>query len=99
MKPFERQTHRNTFLGAIIVFAAMVVLVLSSTSARRAGVAVLVAASVFGLQNGTTAAATDDSNAIRPFASTFQRLNSWNCAGVCSQRGGRARKQCRIAWS
>jgi pimeloyl-ACP methyl ester carboxylesterase len=67
MKPFERPTHRNTFLVAIIVFAAMVVLVLSSASARRAGVAVLAAASAFGLQKGTTAAATDNSNAIRPF--------------------------------
>ena len=52
MKPLERLTHRVTFRSGIIVFAAMVVLALSSTSARRVGLA---------------AAADNNGTAIRPF--------------------------------
>jgi hypothetical protein len=41
MKPLEQLAHRVTFRSGIIVFAAMVVLALSSTSARRVGLAVI----------------------------------------------------------
>jgi hypothetical protein len=37
MKPFERPTYRVAFRAGIIVCAAMMVLALSSASARRAG--------------------------------------------------------------
>jgi len=37
MKPLERPTRRVASRAGIIVFAAMMVLVLSSASARRAG--------------------------------------------------------------
>ena len=47
MKPLERLTDRVTFRNGIIVFAEMVVLTLSSTSARR--VVAAIAASVFGV--------------------------------------------------
>ena len=76
MKPLERLTRHVTFRNGIIVFAAMVVLTLSSTSARRAGLAVL-AASVVAVPSATVAAAADkistatasvaDETSIRPF--------------------------------
>jgi pimeloyl-ACP methyl ester carboxylesterase len=67
MKPLERLTHRVTFRTGIIIFAAMVVLALSSTSARRLGLAV-IAASVVGVPSATVAAAAENNGtAIRPF--------------------------------
>jgi hypothetical protein len=67
MKPLERLTHRVTFRTGIIVFAAMVVLALSSTSARRVGLAA-IAASVVGVRSATVvAAAENNGTAIRPF--------------------------------
>jgi pimeloyl-ACP methyl ester carboxylesterase len=66
MKPFERLTHRVTFRSGIIVFAAMVVLALSSTSARRVGFAI-IAASVVGVPSATIAAVENKGTAIRPF--------------------------------
>jgi pimeloyl-ACP methyl ester carboxylesterase len=67
MKPIERLTHRFTFRTGIIVFAAMVVLALSSTSARRVGLAA-IAASVVGVRSATVvAAAENNGTAIRPF--------------------------------
>jgi hypothetical protein len=46
MNPLGRLAHRVSFRSGVMVFAAMVVLALSSTSARRVGRAV-IAASVF----------------------------------------------------
>jgi Epoxide hydrolase N terminus len=67
MKPLERLTHRVGFRTGIIVFAAMVVLAISSMSARRVGLAVL-AASVVGVPSATVAAAAESNGtAIRPF--------------------------------
>src|SRR5262249_38598540 len=67
MKPLERPTHRVSFRTGMIVFAAMVVLALSSTSGRRVGLAVL-AASVVGVPSATVAAAAENNGtAIRPF--------------------------------
>jgi hypothetical protein len=54
----ERLTGRVTFRSGIIVCVAMVILALSSTSARHVRVAVL-AASVVGLPTATVAAAAD----------------------------------------
>ena len=67
MKPLDRLTNRVGFRTGIIVFAAMVVLALSSTSARRVGLAV-VPASVVGVPSATVAAAAENNGtAIRPF--------------------------------
>jgi hypothetical protein len=68
MKPLERLTRRVNFRTGIIVFAAMVVLALSSTAARRVGLAV-TAASVGGFPSATVAAAAENNNGtdIRPF--------------------------------
>jgi len=67
MKRLEQLTHRVTFRGGIIVFAAMLVLALSSTFARRVGLAV-IAASVVGVPSAAVAAASESNGtAIRPF--------------------------------
>jgi pimeloyl-ACP methyl ester carboxylesterase len=67
MKPLERLTHRVSFRTGIIVFAAMVVLAISSMSARRVGLAV-IAASVVDVPSATVAAAAESNGtAIRPF--------------------------------
>jgi pimeloyl-ACP methyl ester carboxylesterase len=67
MKPLDRLSHAVTFRTGIIVFGTLLVLALSSTSARRVGLAV-VAASVVALPSATVAAAAvDDGTAIRPF--------------------------------
>jgi len=75
MKPLEQLTHRSRFRTGIIVFAAMVVLALSSTSARRAGLAVM-AASVVGFRSAAvTAAAETNGAAIRPFRVSVPEAN------------------------
>jgi len=67
VKPLERLTHRVSFRTGIIVFAAMVILAISSMSARRVGLAV-IAASVVGVPSATVAAAAENNGtAIRPF--------------------------------
>jgi epoxide hydrolase-like protein len=66
MKPFERLSDALTFRRGIIVIVAIVVLALSSESARRVGLAVL-AATVVGVPSATVAAAENTSTAIRPF--------------------------------
>jgi hypothetical protein len=70
MKPFERLNDVLTFRRGIIVIAAIVVLALSSASARRVGLAVL-AATVVGVPSATVAAAENTSTAIRPFRVHF----------------------------
>jgi hypothetical protein len=64
MKQLERLTQQLTFRSGTTVVAAMVVLALLSTSARRIGLAV-IASSVVGVS--TTRAAADAGTAIRPF--------------------------------
>jgi pimeloyl-ACP methyl ester carboxylesterase len=66
MKRLEHLTHHVTFRSGIIVVAAMMVLALSSTSARRVGVAAL-AATVVGIASTPVAAAENSDTAIRPF--------------------------------
>ena len=58
MKPFERPTYRVTVRAGIIAFAAMMVLALSSASARRAGPAMQAAA----VGVGAAAAAAAENN-------------------------------------
>jgi hypothetical protein len=65
MKPLERLTHRVSFRSRIIVLAAIPVLALSSTSARRVGLSV-IAASVVGVPSAKPAAA-EANDTIRPF--------------------------------
>jgi len=57
MKTLERLTHRERFRNAIVVCAAIVVLAILSTSARRVGILV-AAASLAGVPPATGAAAT-----------------------------------------
>jgi pimeloyl-ACP methyl ester carboxylesterase len=67
MKPFERQTHRITAVGAIIVFPAIVVLALSTACERRAGSAALEA-SAPSVASATVAPAAEHTGTdIRPF--------------------------------
>src|SRR5262245_60206144 len=67
MTPLERLTHRVGFRTGVVVFAAMVVLALWSTSARRVGFAV-IAASIVGAPSRTRATtAANDDTAVRPF--------------------------------
>jgi pimeloyl-ACP methyl ester carboxylesterase len=65
MKRFERLSHRATLRHGMIVVGAMMVLGLSSTSARRVGLA-LLAASVVGVP-AAAAVAENTGDAIRPF--------------------------------
>ena len=62
MKPLEPLTRRVTFRAGIIVFAAMMVLALSSTVARRMGPAMQAAAAV-GIVAATPAAAEPNDTA------------------------------------
>jgi len=66
MKRLEQLTNHLTVRTGIIVVAAMMVLALLSTSARRAGVAALVA-TVVGMASTSVAAAEKNDTAIRPF--------------------------------
>jgi pimeloyl-ACP methyl ester carboxylesterase len=66
MKSLERLAHRVSFRTGIIVFGAMTCLALSSTSARRAGLLVLVATAV-GAASRVSGAAENNDTAIRPF--------------------------------
>jgi pimeloyl-ACP methyl ester carboxylesterase len=63
MKPLERLAHRVTFRSGIIVVAAMMALALSSTSARREGLATAAAAHA---ETSPPAPAAGDTS-IRPF--------------------------------
>ena len=72
MKPLERPTHHVAFRAGIIAFAAMMVLALSSASARRAGPAMHAAAAVgtvaatpAAAETGQTSAGTDVKAAAR----------------------------------
>jgi len=65
MKLIERPTRRLGFLERITLVAAMMVLSLSSTSARRTGSAVMASGAV-GV-SVSAAAAADTGSAIRPF--------------------------------
>jgi pimeloyl-ACP methyl ester carboxylesterase len=66
MKRFERLTRQATFRAGLIVFGVVVV-ALSSISARQLGLAV-VAASVVGVSSATMADAADSTDTrIRPF--------------------------------
>jgi hypothetical protein len=65
MKPLERLPPRVSVRSGIIVCAAIVVLALSSTSARRVGLSV-IAASVVGVPLAAPAAA-EAIDTIRPF--------------------------------
>jgi hypothetical protein len=60
MKLFERPTHRVSFRGGIIAFAALMVLALLSASARRAGPAVHAAAAVGTVATTPAAAGNND---------------------------------------
>lgn len=60
MKPLERPTHRVAFRAGIIVFAALQVLALSSTSARRVEPAMHAAAAVGGAAATPAAAENHD---------------------------------------
>ena len=66
MKSLERLIHGVTSSTAIVIFAAMVVLALASTSTRRVGLAML-AATVIAVPSATLAAAENPGTAIRPF--------------------------------
>jgi pimeloyl-ACP methyl ester carboxylesterase len=66
MKRPEQLTDHVTVRTGIIVVAAMLVVALSSTSARRAGVAAL-AATFVGMASAPVVAAEDSGTAIRPF--------------------------------
>src|SRR5512145_2214591 len=66
MKPLERPTHRASFRTGINVLSAMMCLALSSTSARRMGVAVLAATALGGASPMLAVAETNDKE-IRPF--------------------------------
>jgi len=66
MKRLEQLTNHVTVRTGIIVVAAMIVVSLSSTSARRVGVAAL-AATFFGVASTPVVAAEDSDTAIRPF--------------------------------
>jgi pimeloyl-ACP methyl ester carboxylesterase len=66
MKRLEQLTHYVTLRNGIIVVAAMIVLALLPTSARRVGVAAL-AATVVGMAATPVAAAENSDTAIRPF--------------------------------
>jgi len=66
MKRLERLTHRVSFRTGLIVVGAMTCLALSSTSARRAGLLVLVATAV-GAASQVSVAAENNDTAIRPF--------------------------------
>lgn len=60
MKPLERPTDRVAFRAGIIVFAALLVLALSSTSARRVEPAMHAAAAVGGAAATSAAAENND---------------------------------------
>jgi len=66
MKRLEQLTNHVTVRTGIIVVAATIVVALSSTSARRVGVAAL-AATFFGVASTPVVAAEDSDTAIRPF--------------------------------
>jgi pimeloyl-ACP methyl ester carboxylesterase len=66
MKPVELLTHRVTFRSGIIVVAAAMVLALSSTAARRVGLAVLAATGI-RVSSAPVIAAEHNGTAIRPF--------------------------------
>jgi len=66
MKRFERLTDRVTLRSGIIIVAAMMVLALSATAPRRAGIAVLAATAV-GATSATVAAAADNNPKVAPF--------------------------------
>src|SRR5215203_1242599 len=66
MKRFKRLTDRVTLRSGIIVVAAMMVLTLSATTARRIGVAVLAATAV-GATSATVAAAENNNIKVVPF--------------------------------
>jgi pimeloyl-ACP methyl ester carboxylesterase len=66
MKRLVQLTRRVTFRSGVIAAAAMMVLALSSTSARRVGV-VALAATVVGLASTPGGAAEGTDTAIRPF--------------------------------
>jgi Epoxide hydrolase N terminus len=66
MNRLEQLTHHVTFRSGIIVVAAMMVLALSSTPARRVGAAAL-AATVVGITSTPVAAAENNDTAIRLF--------------------------------
>lgn len=71
MKLFERLSDVSTVRRGLIVIVAMVVLALSSASARRVGPAVL-AATAAGVASATAAAAAEkNSTAIQPFRVHF----------------------------
>ena len=66
MKSFERLSRRVIFGSGVMVVAALMVLALSSKSARHAGVAAL-AASVVGAMSTPAGAAEGKGTALRPF--------------------------------
>jgi pimeloyl-ACP methyl ester carboxylesterase len=66
MKPLERQPHPITFTAAIVA-VALVVLVLASTSVRRADTAGYAANGAAVGRATAAAAAEDNGSAIRPF--------------------------------
>src|SRR6476646_2241546 len=66
MKRLEQLTNHVTVRTGIIVVAAMIVVALSSTSARRVGVAAL-AATFVGVASTPVVATEDSDTAIRPF--------------------------------
>jgi len=68
MKPLERPTHRVAFRAGIIVFAALLVLALSSTSARRVEPAMHAAAAVGGA--AATPAAAENHNTAQTSTGT-----------------------------
>jgi pimeloyl-ACP methyl ester carboxylesterase len=65
MKPLERLTHRVSVRSGIFVLAAIMVLAVSSTSARRVGRSA-IGASVVGVPSAEPAAA-EANDTIRPF--------------------------------
>src|SRR5215212_9604448 len=66
IKRFKRLTDRVTLRSGIIVVAAMMVLTLSATTARRIGVAVLAVTAV-GATSATVAAAENNNTKVVPF--------------------------------
>ena len=66
MKPLGQFTHHVIVRRGIVVLAAMIVLTLFSTSARRLGLAAL-AATVLGVASTPIVVAEDSDTAIRPF--------------------------------
>jgi hypothetical protein len=69
MKTFERLTHGGTFRSGIVGAADMMVLALSSASARRVGLAAL-AATVVGIPSATAAAPAENNLQVRCLLST-----------------------------